>query len=1052
MKHNRLQRLTALLLALSMVFAWCVTASAADLWWTDYVDAPMEDWTIADGQVETQGSYVLFTSDTHRYTYLVKDLLAAANGLIAQDGGEGNVGLMAFGGDFANEKVIYDDNMSILKAALESSPGTQATYTKGNHEGNVSDEDFEALTGMSRIGETAVNADGSYYFYNFGAFNGTSQFLTEDIDALDAYLAEHTDKPVFIVSHYPIHYYNDRRSAKNADKLVAVLNQYPGAVFLWGHNHTEQDPNYGMIRLPGDIIQTGASADTSVEIKFTYACLGALRDGVNGANGLLAKVAGDQIQFRYIDLNNTTTDEVWTDAQGNENPVRVAGTPEVSSETLVDTAADQTVIRLANVQVDRPLVDQSPDLTVAEYSDKFSAGAASWDCTGTYDFSTVYTVEFTLTAEAGYAFAPDAAASVNKVYVGPMEGQQNNLAEVQVSEDGTSMAVRYTFGATAAQGEVVDQVAALQNGGQYVLAAIDSNVAASYAYDPTQHGEESMPDYAATASDIVIRAGKLVSSTDSFMTFTAQKDSGGYLLYSDASLLDGQGATTLNYLDMSTRGGELGIQADETAAERIYADWNLDSQGRPYVDVDGTREYGIYEKGTFGFTTDAEACNLRLYQVGQDTSGKLYNAVVDVPVPAAGAEPVTTLEDEYYGYTAGTVTWDAAGNFAPGKAYTATVTLTPKSSYAFTEPLTGRIAGRTADAVLNEDGTVTLTYTFAATDKTQGLETAVTAKKADAVTDGGQYVIVSGGQAMTFNYVDGRYLKAVPVTVKDGAITAGITADMIFTLDASDAGGYSLKNSGKLLAAKTIDNSPDTWGFTDTDASASAITFSYADGTLTVESTGVAAGPGGPPPASTASTLYLSGGHFNYSVMAASSVELYRVDLNFTDLDAKAYYYDAARWSVLRGIINGASDTEFDPDGTCTRAQAVTMIWRAAGCPAPETKTNPFTDVKEGAYYYDAMLWAAENKITEGVENDQFAPDQKLRRDQWLTMLYRFDREPEVTGTCDFTDVNETDYCYSAVLWGCQEGITNGVSKTSFAPGNLCSRCEAVTMLYRYLG
>ena len=204
------------------------------------------------------------------------------------------------------------------------------------------------------------------------------------------------------------------------------------------------------------------------------------------------------------------------------------------------------------------------------------------------------------------------------------------------------------------------------------------------------------------------------------------------------------------------------------------------------------------------------------------------------------------------------------------------------------------------------------------------------------------------------------------------------------TASRPESSSSSAKNADKLVAVMNqYPGAVFLWGHNHTEqdpnygmirlpgdiiqTSASAITFSYADGTLTVESTGVAAGPGGPPPASTASTLYLSGEHFNYSVMAASSVELYRVDLNFTDLDAKAYYYDAARWSVLRGIINGASDTEFDPDGTCTRAQAVTMIWRAAGCPAPETKTNPFTDVKEGAYAagrpYSRIFTSARNRV-----------------------------------------------------------------------------------------
>lgn len=147
-----------------MMLALAVPAMAAEgNWWEQYVTTPMADWSIEGvegGHVTSHGRYVLVTSDTHRYTYLAKNLLANANAVIAEDGETGNVGLMCFGGDFANEYVLYDDNMSIVKAALQTSPGTVATYTKGNHEGNVTDEDFLAKTGMSPIGETAVNADG----------------------------------------------------------------------------------------------------------------------------------------------------------------------------------------------------------------------------------------------------------------------------------------------------------------------------------------------------------------------------------------------------------------------------------------------------------------------------------------------------------------------------------------------------------------------------------------------------------------------------------------------------------------------------------------------------------------------------------------------------------------------------------------------------------------------------------------------------------------------------------------------------------------------------
>lgn len=486
------RKLTALLLVLALLCTFVTPVMAGGNWWEEYVTNPMDDITITgirdDGTVETVGNYILFTSDVHRYAYLAKDLLDTANDAIP----EGKVGLFSFGGDFANEYVLYQSNMSIIKAAVGDTP---ATYTKGNHEGSNTDAEFQELTGMSRIGETAINKDGNYHFFNFGALNKTQQFTPDDKGTLMGYLQSlEDDKPVFIVSHYPLHYYNDRRSSKFADEMVELLNQYPQVVFLWGHNHTEQDPNYGMIRTPGDVIQTGATADTTVEINFTYACLGALRDGWNGANGLLAEVNGNDVTFRYIGLFNTMSSETWTDAEGNVNTIRVPSNDAgVSSTTEVKTDADLHTITLANVQIDRPLAAQAPATMVSEYSPRFTASDVTWiPAAGAFAFDTAYTATFTLTAEEGYTFASDAVVSVNKEYVGPMPGTANHKAEVTVSEDGKTAQVSYTFDATVAQAaEPYALATSLLSGHNYVVAS-SQNYAASYAYDPAQHGEESM--------------------------------------------------------------------------------------------------------------------------------------------------------------------------------------------------------------------------------------------------------------------------------------------------------------------------------------------------------------------------------------------------------------------------------------------------------------------------------------------------------------------------------------------------------------------------------
>jgi len=170
----------------------------------------------------------------------------------------------------------------------------------------------------------------------------------------------------------------------------------------------------------------------------------------------------------------------------------------------------------------------------------------------------------------------------------------------------------------------------------------------------------------------------------------------------------------------------------------------------------------------------------------------------------------------------------------------------------------------------------------------------------------------------------------------------------------------------------------------------------------------------------------------------------------FIDVNEGAYYYDAVMWAVENGITYGKTPTTFEPNSGCTRAQAVAFLWRAAGCPQPETTVNPFTDVKEGAYYYDAVLWAVENGITVGKTATTFEPKAVCTRSQIVAFMYRTEGEPAVTDTNPFVDVKDGAYYYDAVLWAVQNGITYGKTETTFEPKETCERCHIVSFLYRY--
>ena len=172
----------------------------------------------------------------------------------------------------------------------------------------------------------------------------------------------------------------------------------------------------------------------------------------------------------------------------------------------------------------------------------------------------------------------------------------------------------------------------------------------------------------------------------------------------------------------------------------------------------------------------------------------------------------------------------------------------------------------------------------------------------------------------------------------------------------------------------------------------------------------------------------------------------------FVDVADDAYYFDAVLWAAENGITGGTDATHFSPNATCTRAQAVTFLWRAAGSPAPKSSVMTFTDVAEGSYYHDAVLWAVENGITKGTSDTTFSPNAECTRAQIVTFLWRSQKSPAADSVNPFTDVAADAYYAGAVLWAAENGITGGTTATTFSPSNDCTRAQIVTFLFRCLG
>ncbi|MBR6377451.1 MAG: S-layer homology domain-containing protein [Oscillospiraceae bacterium] len=173
----------------------------------------------------------------------------------------------------------------------------------------------------------------------------------------------------------------------------------------------------------------------------------------------------------------------------------------------------------------------------------------------------------------------------------------------------------------------------------------------------------------------------------------------------------------------------------------------------------------------------------------------------------------------------------------------------------------------------------------------------------------------------------------------------------------------------------------------------------------------------------------------------------------FEDVAEGRFYYQPVRWALEQGITKGVDETHFAPSQDCTRAQVVTFLWRAMEKPAATITQVPFTDVKKGSFYYKAMLWAVESKITTGTGDASFAPNDPCTRGQVVTFLWRAAGKPQPKSTeHSFTDVKKGAFYYKAMLWALEQGITTGTTETTFEPAKTCTRGEIVTFLYRALG
>ena len=373
------------------------------------------------------------------------------------------------------------------------------------------------------------------------------------------------------------------------------------------------------------------------------------------------------------------------------------------------------------------------------------------------------------------------------------------------------------------------------------------------------------------------------------------------------------------------------------------------------------------------------------------TAISAVNVTVTAPVKGATPGNATKTDATDTTYNVAATDWEpiVSGTFEGGTKYTVKVSLETTGNNRFTNATSFQINGKTA-TIVGTQPTAT-----GAEDTKITLEFPATSSGS---TGGG-----GGGGVTTY-----------PITVKsakNGDVTAShktASKGALVTLTVDPDKGYVLDT------LTVLDGKDKEIKLTEKNGK---YTFTMPASKVTVEAMFKASAPTGKNP--------------------------------FVDVPAGSYYEDAVVWAVEKGITSGTSAVTFDPNGNCTRAQAVTFLWRAAGSPAPKTKVMPFTDVPSGSYYETAVLWAMEQGITKGTSDTAFSPNASCTRAQIVTFLWRANGSPAVSGNSAFTDVASDAYYAAAVAWAEKNGVTGGIGGGLFGSGNNCTRAQIVTFLYR---
>ncbi len=694
---------------------------------------------------------ILITSDVHDRTEDLEDWLTALHE------GTSTLNHMIFGGDFtyrtdANAAEVAASCASMAKSIFNDVPVVKA---RGNHD----------LTGTYDSGLVYDGDDYAIYALDLDTTTINQIISMDKIEALDTALSQiDPSKPIIVVSHYPLHYYESRTTA-NAPELVQRLNKYPNAIVLWGHNHTLSDPGYGTVKKDGDTIQCAAGLAPAA-IHFTYVNMGSIYAAVNNAAGVLLTMTKNGtdtvLNFQYKNLSGST---------GSEYNVTVDTTFIAEKPTINTPPQDVSV----GVGEDASL---SVDATVSD------GGSLSYQW---YQDDNSDSIGGTPIGENSPVFsAPTQTPGIKNYYCQITNLKDGDTASV------TSAAARVRVTSGDAGSVTYEYALSIESGARYVI--VDKSETDAYALttSPVTIGDTDF----LMCSPVAVSGGTLdPGDVDDSMVWELTTDGNGYNVKNGGSILHRLTGTTGSvYLDTE----------DEGAA---YTDWKYNSTTHN-LNVTSTGQGDL-----FLYQTSSGDTNFFTYGTNASNSIYLYKLIVSNPIaidriditgvdePAAGAAPDTSASTASTGViTPAVVTWNPAANpFGYDTAYTASITLSAQFAYEFTSETAVTVNGAPTDTVsLNSNGTLTVTYAF---DKTAAAPR-YTYEYATGIESGCTYVIVDVGTtnyALTASVVNSNYLAATAVTVNDSIINSqDISSNMLWTFT-TDGNGYNVKNGSNFL-------------------------------------------------------------------------------------------------------------------------------------------------------------------------------------------------------------------------------------------------------------